>query len=139
MKALSILQPYAWLIIRPDIVGEDARLRAYEDGLIKDIENRDWQCHYRGPVLVHAGKRYGPRIHRDYAEFYAYERITLPAYEEMLALTGGIVGQVTITGCCREHPSRWKVDGSWGMTLTDAEPLPFRPYRGQLGFFEVEQ
>ena len=37
-KALSIQQPWAWLIVNDH----------------KDIENRDWRTHYRGPVLIHA-------------------------------------------------------------------------------------
>ena len=39
MKALSIRQPWAWLILRPDLrPAERDRLRV--DGLLKDIENR---------------------------------------------------------------------------------------------------
>ncbi len=40
MKALTICQPYAHLIVR----GE------------KRVENRDWPTRYRGPLLIHAGK-----------------------------------------------------------------------------------
>lgn len=40
MKALTICQPYAELIARGD----------------KPIENRTWPTHYRGPLLIHAGK-----------------------------------------------------------------------------------
>jgi hypothetical protein len=36
MKALSIMQPWAWLIVNGH----------------KAIENRNWRCHYRGPVLI---------------------------------------------------------------------------------------
>jgi activating signal cointegrator 1 len=39
MKALTICQPYAQLIA----AGE------------KLVENRTWQTHYRGPLLIHAG------------------------------------------------------------------------------------
>lgn len=38
MKALSIRQPWAWLIANG----------------YKDIENRSWRTNYRGPVLIHA-------------------------------------------------------------------------------------
>jgi hypothetical protein len=41
MKALSIMQPWAWLIVNGH----------------KAIENRNWRCHYRGPILIHAGKK----------------------------------------------------------------------------------
>lgn len=43
MKALSILQPWAWLITAGH----------------KDIENRRWWTNYRGPFLIHAGKKWG--------------------------------------------------------------------------------
>ena len=40
MKALSIRQPWAWLIVNGH----------------KDIENRSWPTRFRGPVLIHAAK-----------------------------------------------------------------------------------
>ena len=40
LKALSIKQPWAWLIVNG----------------WKDVENRSWNTHYRGRVLIHAGK-----------------------------------------------------------------------------------
>jgi hypothetical protein len=47
-KAISIRQPWAWLIVNG----------------FKDVENRSWKTKYRGPVLVHAGRK---------IEKYAYE------------------------------------------------------------------
>src|SRR5216683_3431530 len=41
MKALSIQQPFAWLIVNG----------------YKDIENRTWNTNYKGFVLIHAGKQ----------------------------------------------------------------------------------
>jgi hypothetical protein len=41
MKALSIRQPWAWLIITGH----------------KDVENRSWTTTYRGPLLIHAARR----------------------------------------------------------------------------------
>ena len=40
MKALSIRQPWAWLILNAG----------------KDIENRSWYTSVRGRVLIHASK-----------------------------------------------------------------------------------
>lgn len=122
MKALSILQPYAWLIVNGH----------------KDIENRTWYTPVRGPVLIHAGKRYGPVLHKEYVEDMEMGfGIALPSFEEMMAMTGGIVGQAKIIDCVKSYKSKWKNDGTWGFVLTDAKPLPFRPLRGQLGFFDV--
>lgn len=121
MKALSILQPWAWLIVNGH----------------KDIENRTWYTPYRGKFIVHAGKKYGPRIHADYAECIEdMFKIKLPPLAEMQL--GGIVGEATIIDCTKGSGSRWYADGRWGFVLTGMKKLPFRPYRGQLGFFDVQ-
>lgn len=139
VKALSILQPWAWLIIRPDITDPAERARAYADGRIKDIENRGWATRFRGRILVHAGKTLN-------AEDYNFDRndihmdtdIVLPEFEEMKAMTGGIVGAVDIVDCVSQSASRWKTDRAWGFVLANAAPCPFIPYRGQLSFFDVD-
>lgn len=120
MKALSILQPWAWLIVNAG----------------KDIENRSWRTPYRGWFLVHAGKTY-PRVeHDEEAEWLKDDfGITLPPYEQMQR--GGVVGQARIVDCVREHESRWKADEQWGFVLTDQKPLVFTPFRGQLGWFDI--
>jgi hypothetical protein len=50
---------------------------------------------------------------------------------------GGIVGSATITDCVQEHPSPWKILGSWGFVLAQQRVREFVPYRGQLGIFQV--
>lgn len=138
MKALSILQPWAWLIIRPDIVGELDRLEAYGAGKIKDVENRTWWPTHRGRFLVHAGKTYGPRIHAEYSEaIKEMFGITLPAFSEIPR--GGVVGDVNLNGHTRDSSSRWAADGQYHFRLSDARPRPFTPYKGQLGFFEIPE
>jgi hypothetical protein len=137
MKALSILQPWAWLILRPDTLDPAARAALFAQGLIKDIENRTWHTPYRGEFLVHTGKTYSRAAHADYSEdILDAFGITLPAFEAMPL--GGIVGKARITDCVRAHPSRWKDMGQFGFVLADQTPLPFRPLKGMLGFFEVE-
>lgn len=136
MRALSIRQPYAWLIIRPDITDPEERCRAYGEGRIKDIENRGWPTKVRGHVLIHAGKSYTRAQHTEYMEIMREEHdILMPRFEDLLL--GGIVGAVNIIDCVSEHPSRWKDDAPWGFVLANAGPLPFRPLRGMLGFFGV--
>lgn len=118
LPCLSILQPYAWLIVNGH----------------KDVENRSWSSGFRGRLLIHAGKRYGPRIHAGYAEEILEDfGITLPPFESMQV--GGIVGSATMVDCVQEHPSRWKTLGSWAFVLSQPRVRPFVPYRGQLGFF----
>lgn len=117
MKALSILQPWAWLIVNGH----------------KNIENRKWRTAYRGPVLIHAGKTYGKIDYEADVEHYRRKFGQLPPREEMI---GGIVGIATIVDCVSHSESEW-FNGPYGFVLRDAKPLPFRPYKGQLGFFEV--
>lgn len=117
MKALSILQPWAWLIVNGH----------------KDIENRNWWTGFRGPVLIHAGKTYPKRDYESDVEDYTHAYGSYPLREEMI---GGIVGIATIVDCVKQSESPW-FNGPYGFVLRDARPLPFRPYRGQLGFFEV--
>ena len=115
MKALSIMQPWAWLIATGH----------------KDIENRSWRTDYRGPVLIHAGKRMDP----DFADAqdWGWPDIERPCDFDM----GGIVGEAEIVGCITASPSRWFC-GPYGFLIRNARPLPFRPCRGQLGFFEPD-
>lgn len=118
MKALSIRQPWAWLIVNGH----------------KDIENRDWATNFRGRVLIHAGLTYPKRDYASDAEEYPDQYGgSYPARESMI---GGIVGVATITGCVDRSDSKWFM-GQYGFTLADAKPLPFVPCKGMLGFFNV--
>ncbi len=121
VKAISIMQPWAALIV----------------GGHKDIENRTWSTAYRGRVLIHAGKRQDLDALADIAsgrhpvtgEPFAVD------YENMDK--GGIVGEAEIVDCVSRSDSPWFV-GPFGFVIRNARPLPFRPLRGQLGFFRVD-
>jgi ASCH domain len=119
MKALSIKQPWAWLIVNGH----------------KDIENRDWRSDnpglkYRGGVLIHTGLR----MDEDWSAFGMPEICRhVPADEDLPR--GGIVGICEIVNCVKEHPSPWFF-GRYGFVLRNARTLEFRPCVGQLGFFE---
>ena len=120
MRALSIRQPWAWLILHGG----------------KDIENREWPTKYRGRVLVHAGKGM-TRAEYDDAAWFADPRpgSALVPRPESLG-RGGIIGSVDIVDCVERSDSRWFV-GRYGFVLRDPELLPFVPWKGQLGFFDV--
>lgn len=120
MKALSIRQPWAWLILHAG----------------KDIENRDWATRFRGRVLVHASKGM-TRAEYESADDSLWLRpdIELPAFEALER--GGIVGSVEIADCVSESESDW-FSGKYGFVLRDPKVLPFTPFRGSLGFFDVE-
>lgn len=133
-KALSIQQPWAWLITRPDIVDPVARGRVYLGGDLKDIENRGWGTTYRGHFFIHAGRtvdKLGYNYVRDY-----WPHIPLPDIKEFE--TGGIVGTARLVDVVEHSGSRWKVDGQKGFVLMEQRPLPFFECPGQLKFFEVQ-
>lgn len=119
MKALSIRQPWAWLIVHGG----------------KDIENRSWHTSYRGRFLVHASKG---MTRDDYAEAFrfALERgITdMPRYEELSR--GGIVGSVELVDSVDHSASPWYM-GQKAFVLREPQFIPFIPLKGQLQFFEV--
>jgi hypothetical protein len=119
--ALSIRQPWAWLILNAG----------------KDIENRSWPTKVRGRVLIHAGKGM-TREEYEAAEDFYYGRLSgtlgIPAPHELQR--GGIVGEVEITRCVADSESPWFV-GEFGFVLAHPKPLPFRACKGALGFFHV--
>lgn len=129
MKALSIRQPWAWLIVNG----------------YKNIENRDWDTKYRGFLLIHAGKQV------EKAFFTKKEKTLCLPYAEsecgasVAALMpqrledyerGGIVGYATVHQVVMQSDSRW-FKGKYGFVLTKAAALPFIPLRGQLSLFDV--
>ena len=117
MKALSIRQPWAWLIVNG----------------YKDIENRTWSTSYRGRIYIHASKTFDPSwlddpIASQYAE--AKGSVRTEAF-------GAIIGEVTIVDCCAGHPSKW-YRGPYGFVLKN--PVAYKspiPYKGQLGLFNI--
>lgn len=136
--ALSIRQPWAWLIVRPDLTGEPRKAAIYERE-IKDVENRDWPTRFRGPVLIHASKGM-TRTEYENAEDPLWASrgptIELPAFEDLQR--GGIIGRARIVDCVTHSESPWFV-GRFGFVLADVEPLSFVPCRGALGLFPVPQ
>jgi hypothetical protein len=120
MKALSIRQPWAWLIV---------------NGL-KDIENRTWSSKFRGAFYVHASQKLdGSREEREALCVWVWERfgVLLPADDELPV--GGIVGSAHVVGVVEYSRSPW-FKGPIGLVLDHAKPMPFRPYKGRLGFFD---
>ena len=87
--------------------------------------------------------------YREYADFYNAIRDPenplcdattssggLPEYEALQR--GGIIGEAEIVDCVDHSASPWFV-GPFGFVLRNARPLPFRPLKGRLGFFEVSE
>ena len=126
MKALSIRQPWAWLICKG----------------YKDIENRDWFTGFRGRIYVHAGK-----IPDDDAWDFVEDRLDYKVWDAIWDMTwldrnltkGALIGEVDIVDCVSKSESRWFV-GKYGFVLKN--PVLYdKPIfcRGRLGFFEVKR
>ena len=123
---ISVRQPWAWLIVNG----------------IKPIENRSRADGaapafgaYRGPLLIHAGKRMTPEDYEACRIFVGgISSVILPPAHELER--GGIVGRVEMTGLVEESASPW-FTGDWGLTFDKAIYLPFRPCSGMLGIFRT--
>lgn len=120
--ALSVRQPWAWLIVNG----------------WKNVENRDWRTSYRGSFLVHASKGMTRDEYEAAKLFIAacgFEGFTLPDFDSLER--GGIVGVATLLDCVDEHPSEWFC-GLYGFVVDEQRTLPFFPCKGSLGFFRTE-
>jgi hypothetical protein len=104
LKILSIRQPWAHLVTQGS----------------KNIENRVWPTHYRGPFLIHASLTINRMACRKHG--------LTPGDME----TGGVVGMAEIVDCVTDHRSRW-FEGPYGFVLRNRRPLPFVKWTGSLG------
>jgi hypothetical protein len=125
VKALSIRQPWAWLIVNGH----------------KDVENRSWSTTHRGEFLIHAGKTMTATEYADVRRFLDADdrlRHLLAILPPAAALErGGIVGTAYLVETDVYMSSPWYM-GAIGFRLRDARPLPFWPLNGSLGFFDVK-
>ena len=119
MKAISIRQPWAWLIVNG----------------VKNIENRSRRCHYRGPVLIHATKT----VDWDAVEFLLTRFRHTPKAAVIGLLgsichesrnLGAIVGRAEIVDCVDHSESPW-FTGPWGLVLRNPEIITPIPWPGQ--------
>jgi hypothetical protein len=119
VKALSVRQPWAWLICMG----------------YKNIENRNRRISFRGTVLVHAGKALyqGIKTDDDLVKLGAKLGVRLPSLDDLER--GGVVGAVEMVDCVDDSDSMW-FSGPHGIVLRDGRRLPFRACKGMLGLFE---
>lgn len=158
MLCLSVRQPWAWAILN---AGKRIENRERKDGRMPAM------CRYRGPLLIHAAKgctgleyqeAAGSMVdaglveHIDAWDFEAERakaegRIVVPRLADLAR--GGIGGACNVVG--HVDPSgqvfgdfdattldrRWHKAGSYGLVLANVRPLPFVPFKGALGLFDV--
>jgi hypothetical protein len=138
MKALSLTQPMAWAIFHG-----------------KDVENRTWQTHYRGRVMIHGSLKFN---YQHYRWIVDNENRLVTNIPEVICnwhgilkhrerrfrfpkdfVFGAIIGEVSIVDCVRCNTSRWSIAGQWNWILKNAKeyrrPIPCK---GHLSFFEPE-
>ena len=116
MEALSIRQPWAWLICKG----------------IKDIENRSWKTGYRGKLIIHASMAWDQEGY-EFITHVMGERIPGKKYHHY----GMLLGVVEMVDCVNHHPSKWFF-GPWGFVFEKAKMIntPIR-HKGALGIFKV--
>jgi hypothetical protein len=120
LKALSIRQPWSWLIVAG----------------YKDIENRAWPTSFRGRIYVHSGKELDKVA---LLEFRLRKMKTfccrdLPDDKQLVR--GAIIGEVDIVDCVKQSGSPW-FTGPYGFVLRNPR-LYQKPIDcvGRLGIFE---
>lgn len=139
MRTLSIRQPWAWLITRPDLSDAAERAAALAADRMKTVENRGQPTVYRGLFLIHAGASVVKRDYREQADLLEGEcGIVLPDVDDLAAVPrGGIVGAAELVNVVTSHPSRFFIPGNYGYVLANARSLTFLPWKGQLNWFDV--
>ena len=119
MKALTVRQPWAWLLFNG-----------------KPVENRDWYSGYRGELAIHAGKGMTLAEYED-AVGFVYNiapKILIPSPEKLIR--GAVIGTVLMVDCVQSHESPF-FQGEYGFVFEHqsllAEPVSAK---GALGFWE---
>jgi hypothetical protein len=135
MWALTLTQPYAWMVIHGP----------------KDVENRDWVnriledlIEAGEPFAVHAGKECTRRYYSDAVEYAKSQdsSLVVPARGELVC--GAILGTAVPLGYWPPSdwsPSRrWHMKGKTGWALKDRKPLPHPlPALGKQGFWKMPE
>jgi hypothetical protein len=139
MKTISLWQPWCFAITH----------------LGKDIENRTWSTHYRGPLLLHAAKRQPTKAECESFCQLAEDIVGREVLTNQLARAvgpdfrgsffdalralprGGIVAQVEVVDVVSNSSSAWAFDGQFHWQLEHARALAFKAVTGQRGFFDV--
>jgi hypothetical protein len=129
IKALSLKQPYAWLIANGYLL----------------VDDRTWGTGYRGAILIHASKG----IYQEYYDYLlANTDIPLPSKDKLGY--GGVVGIAKLVLCARpdeipptltreqrSHFNGVPRDG-FGFLFENTKPLEIMPCPGKLGIFEID-
>lgn len=129
MKVLTIIQPWATLIAKG----------------IKQVENRKWATGYRGPLVIHAGKKKSPQDWEAADAALDGTGFDLDSLGDIPF--GGIVGIVDLWDVRRfdekDLPEDLLLDpffmgDAFGWRLQNAREVTWWPCPGQLGLWELD-
>lgn len=126
--ALSIRQPWAWLIVAG----------------YKQWENRQWSKNYPAllflkhhligqRIYIHASRGMTRGEHEQGSIVAWHNAIEVPGYGSLHR--GGIVGEATVVGWRDEADELDRFSFTSGIVLKDAREIDFIPCAGKLGFF----
>jgi hypothetical protein len=120
MKTLSVIMPWAWLIMKRG----------------KDVENRTWKTDYRGRILIHASKKPDPFL-TEIVGRACSDELKGDELSELFSWCGKIIGSIEIVDCVQNSNSKWAEQGMWHWVLKNPvllkEPIPAR---GSLGLWD---
>jgi hypothetical protein len=142
VKALSLRQPWLWLVLHAG----------------KNIENRKQWKNYRGPIFLHASQTMTKKDYDDCVAFLksrepynlgAASELLLPQFDDPVFLKGGIAGRTkiydAIRPCTKYVPAvgecnlPWHMHDQNGFLLRDTVIVPFVPCKGALGLFDLPE
>lgn len=133
-KAISVRQPWAWLI---------CCFEGFAHIPPKRIENRSSLKHIKGSLFIHAGLRFDSEGYY-WLKFKIKKEFRMTEGEAFLARLpdpdkyplGGIVGWANFKGeYVRDSDNFWYAPGQNGLLISDAGGLPFRKCSGRLSLF----
>lgn len=129
IKALSLKQPYAWLIANGYLL----------------VDDRTWGTPYRGQILIHASKG----LYESYYD-YLQANTTIPIPTKDKLDYGGVVGMANLVLCCQPGNMPKDIspenrahfggvhDAYFGFLFEQAAPLPLMACPGKLGIFDID-
>lgn len=126
MPCLTVREPWASMTIFPD------------NGIVKDVENRDWFTKVRGRIGIHSSRDLMP------AEFRSAEALAkrigrgLPAPVDVKDRCGFIIGTVELVACVQRSDSPWFL-GKFGFVFRHPVALETPvPALGKLSFWNFD-
>lgn len=111
MRALSVRQPFAWLLVH----GHKTR------------EDRTWATDHRGPLAIHASARLAPDADQVIA---TCRDLGIPIPDADQLPRGAIVGTVDLRACTGRAPR-------FAWTVANGRPCAPIPMRGQLALWNA--